>query len=115
MICTIFPALMAAGAVTDAGMVLILLAGACVVFLLEVCTPSFGLLALLGVGAEALAVYYGFGIGPWAGFFVLLGVVIGTPVYLYFMVKLLPNTPLGRKLFLKDAPDATGAAAPQAG
>ena len=113
MTCEIFPQLIAAGEVTDAGMVLILLLGACVMFLLEVCTPSFGILALMGVLAEAGAVYYGFRISSGVGFFVLLGVIIGTPAYLYFMVRLLPNTPLGKKLFLKDAPDATGAAAPQ--
>ncbi len=108
------PNLLADGVVTDAGMIVILLIAACVMFLLEVCTPSFGILALLGIAAEGVAVFYGFRIGQGVGFIVLLSAIIGTPVYLYFMVKLLPNTPLGKKLFLKDAPDATNEATPEA-
>jgi membrane-bound serine protease (ClpP class) len=103
-----------AGNVSDAGMILILLTAACVMFVLEVCTPSFGILALLGIMAEGVAVYYGFRIGTGVGFLVLVSAIIGTPVYLYFMVKLLPNTLLGKKLFLKDVPDATNEATPEA-
>lgn len=103
-----------AGSVSDAGMILILLITACVMFLLEVCTPSFGVLALLGVIAEGVAVYYGFRMGTAVGFLIMVSAITGTPIYLYFMVKLLPNTPLGRKLFLKDAPDATNEATPEA-
>lgn len=115
MISTIFVTrILAESVVSDTGMILILLAAACVMFLLEVCTPSFGILALLGILAEGVAVYYGIRISPNVGFVVLVSAIIGTPVYLYFMVKLLPNTPLGKKLFLKDAPDATNAATPEA-
>jgi len=111
MICT---KILAESVISDAGMILILLVAAGVMFLLEVCTPSFGILALLGISAEGVAVYYGFRISSGVGFIVLVSAIIGTPVYLYFMVKLLPNTPLGKKLFLKDAPDATNAATPEA-
>lgn len=103
-----------AGSISDAGMISILLIAACIMFLLEVCTPSFGILAFLGVGTEIIAVFYGFRISPGVGFIILVSAIIGTPVYLYFMVKLLPSSPLGKKLFLKDAPDATNEATPEA-
>ena len=102
------------GALSDASMITMMLVVGAVMFLLEVCTPSFGLLASMGVCAIGGAVYYAFRINSIVGFLVLLGAMIGTPFYLYFMVRLLPNTPLGRRLFLKQAKDATREATPEA-
>ncbi|MCD4823421.1 MAG: hypothetical protein K8S55_02350 [Phycisphaerae bacterium] len=99
---------------SDPWLVVALLVTAAVMFLLEVCTPSFGILAGLGILALTAAVYFAFRINSLLGLGVLLGCIIGTPAYLYWMVKLLPNTPLGKRMFLKKARDATNEATPEA-
>ncbi|MBN1555593.1 MAG: hypothetical protein JXA11_12680 [Phycisphaerae bacterium] len=98
---------------SDAGMIALCLLAAAVCFLLEVCTPSFGVLAFLGLASFAGAVVFGFRINMFVGMMVILGCLIVTPIYLYFLVKLLPKTPLGKRLFLRAAPDATNDAAPE--
>lgn len=99
--------------VSDAGMIAVCLLAGAVCFLLEVCTPSFGLLAFLGLASLAGAAVFGFRINMFVGMMVILGCLILTPVYLYFLVKFLPKTPLGKRLFLQAAPDATNDAAPE--
>jgi membrane-bound serine protease (ClpP class) len=100
--------------VSDVWMIVACLLAAAVCLLLEVCTPSFGVLAFLGLASMAGAVAFGFQINMFVGMMVILGCLILTPVYLYFLVKLLPNTPLGKRLFLRAAPDATNDATPEA-
>jgi membrane-bound serine protease (ClpP class) len=100
--------------VSDAWMILILLLAGAVLFLVEVLTPAFGLLAVLGVAALGGAVFFSFRVSAYLGGAVLGGCLVGTPFYLYGMVKLLPTTPLGRKLFLKRARDASHEATPDA-
>jgi membrane-bound serine protease (ClpP class) len=99
---------------SDAGMIAACLLAGAVCFLLEVCTPSFGVLAFLGVASLAGAAVFGFRINMFLGMMVILGCLILTPAYLYLLVKLLPNTPLGKRLFLRAAPDATNDATPEA-
>lgn len=98
---------------SDAGMIAVCLLAGAVCFLLEVCTPSFGVLAFLGLASLGGAAVFGFRIHMLAGTLVILGCLIFMPVYLYFLVKLLPNTPLGKRLFLHAAPDATNDATPE--
>ncbi len=98
---------------SDTWMIIALLIAAAVMFALEICTPTFGLLAIAGVGCMGIAVFYGFSVNMIVGLLVLVGCLIGTPAYLYFLVRWLPNTPLGKKMFLRDAPDATNAATPE--
>lgn len=85
-----------------------------VIFALEVVTPSFGILAVLGVGAYAGAVYFAFIVSPVVGFLFLLAGFLGTPLYLYGLVKILPRSPIGKRMFLKAAPSATNDAVPDA-
>lgn len=101
-------------AASDGWMIAVCLLAGAVCFLLEICTPSFGVLAFLGVASLAGAAVFGFRIHPFAGLGVILGCLLLTPVYLYVLVKILPNTPLGRRMFLPPAPDASGTATPQA-
>lgn len=98
---------------SDAGMIAACLLAAAVCLLLEICTPSFGVLAGLGVAAMAGAAVFGFRINMFVGMGVILGCLVLTPFFLYLLVKLLPNTPLGKKMFLQAAPDATNTAAPE--
>ncbi len=106
--------ILAEGVLSDTSMIAMMLVVAAVMFLLEVCTPSFGILASMGVASLGLAIYYAFQINGLVGFLVVLGTLVGTPIYLYYMIKLLPNTPLGRRLFLQKAKDATKEATPEA-
>jgi membrane-bound serine protease (ClpP class) len=96
-------------------MIVLLLIAAAVLLLLEVLTPSLGLLGLAAVAAMGGAIYFAFTINEYLGLAILAGCLLGTPAYLYFAVRLLPNTPLGKRLFLKAAPDATNDATPEAG
>ena len=87
---------------------------AAVFILFEVLTISFGLFTLLAVASLAAAVWMGFTISTAAGFLTLALVLLATPVYTYWLVKWLPKTKLGGKLFLKDAAKATNEGAPRA-
>jgi len=85
-----------------------------VLFALEVVTPSFGLLAATGIAALAAAVWRAFAISSLFGLIMIIALAITMPAYLVFLVRLLPKTPLGRRLFLRPSPKSTGDAAPEA-
>lgn len=97
-----------------AAIIAALLLAAMVLLALEVCTPSFGLLGACGIAALGAAVWQAFTIGPLAGALTVLGILIGTPTYLTLLVRILPRTPLGRRLFLRKAASGTGEAVPDA-
>lgn len=89
-----------------------MLLAAMVLFGLEICTPTFGVLGAAGVAALAGAVWQAFTIGPTFGAATVLGVLIATPAYLVLLVRILPRTPLGRRLFLRKATGGTAEAVP---
>ena len=91
-----------------------LLAVCAIFYLVEVCTPTFGIMALAGVVCEVAALVFAFTISVKFGFLMVFVCLVGTPVYLYFMVKLLPKTPLGKVLILSKSRDATSEATPEA-
>jgi membrane-bound serine protease (ClpP class) len=95
-------------------LIVILLAAAAVLLLVEVVTPTLGLLAAAAIAAMGGAIYFAFTLNHIVGLLVLLGCLVGMPTYLYGAVKLLPNSPLGKRLFLRAAPDATNDATPEA-
>ena len=76
--------------------------------------PAFGLLVLLGLGALGAAVWFCFGLSSVAGLVLLLSLIVIVPVYLTMLVKLLPKTPLGKRLFLRRARSAEADATPEA-
>jgi membrane-bound serine protease (ClpP class) len=92
-----------------------LLAVTAIFYLVEVCTPTFGVMAVAGVICEVAALVFAFTVSVKFGFLMVFVCLIGTPVYLYFMVKLLPKTPLGKALILSRSRDATSEATPEAG
>ncbi len=94
--------------------IIILVVAAIVLSFLEICTPSFGMLTVAAITAIAAAIYFACTISPWAGAGLAIGVLIAMPIYLGVLVRLLPKTPLGKRLFLAKAPDSTGDAMPQA-
>lgn len=99
---------------TNAAWVIVVLVSVTAIFLLlEICTPSFGFFGAVAILALIAAIITGFHINSAAGFGLILGSLLITPVYLYLLVKLLPKTPVGKLLFLKKAPDSTAAGAPK--
>ena len=98
----------------DLLIIAVLLLAALVLMLLEVLTPSFGILAVGAIGAMVTAVVMAFQINVLFGFVMVVAVLVGAPAYLVWLVKVLPNTSLGRRLFLRKAPGATGAGTPEA-
>jgi membrane-bound serine protease (ClpP class) len=94
--------------------ILLLLVAAMVLGFLEILTPSFGLLAVAAVTALLAAIWLAFGYAGWLGWTMLVGTIVIGPMYVSFLVKLIPKTPLGKRLFLAKAPDGTGQGTPQA-
>jgi len=90
-----------------------LLLAAMALFLLEICTPSFGVLAAMGIAALAGAVWQAFTISGLCGGLTLAGVLVGTPAYVVALVRVLPRTPLGRRLFLRRTEGGAGEAVPE--
>ena len=82
--------------------------------LAEVCTPAFGVLALTAVGCFVWAVYICFRTHSVLGFAVTAALLVGLPFYLAFLIRLLPKTPLGKRLALKKLRADPGAGVPPA-
>ena len=77
-----------------------LLVIAFVLVMMEITFPSFGLLSLAAATAYAFALVGAFEQGSATGWtFVVLGVFL-LPIAIGIGLKVLPNTPIGRRLFL---------------
>jgi membrane-bound serine protease (ClpP class) len=100
--------------VNDIVLIVILILGGLVLTLAEICIPSFGVLALSSLACFGLAVYYSFALNPLAGVLVLVGLLIGFPIFLVYAIRLLPRTPLGRRLSLRKLTADTGGGVPTA-
>jgi len=98
---------------TIAFIVLFLVVGF-LLFLFELLTPSFGVFTALGLAAMVLAVYQAFTISPVLGIVLLVALIFTIPAYFILLIKLLPRSKFGGKLFLSKVPDAGGGAAPEA-
>jgi len=94
--------------------IIILVVGAMVLGFLEILTPSFGLLAVGAFATLIASIWMGFSHATWLGWTMLVGSVIIAPMYVSFLVRIIPKTPLGKRLFLAKAPDATGQGTPEA-
>ena len=81
--------------------IVLLLAAALALLFLEILTPTFGLLAVLATAGLIAAAWLSFTQSTAAGVGVSAGVLIGVPIYLVALVKILPRTRFGQMLFLK--------------
>lgn len=80
---------------------IILILVAFVLVVLELSFPSFGLLGLGAATAYAFALVNAFAVGVGTGWtFAGLGIVL-LPIAIGLGLKVLPNTPIGRRLFLR--------------
>ena len=95
-------------------LILVLLVGSLVLFAAEICTPTFGLLAVAGVGCLVGAVYLCFTISPALGVVAIVALVFLIPAYLWAMIKYLPRTALGRVLQLRAQSKDPGEGTPDA-
>jgi len=101
--------------VNDVVLVIILILGGMAMILAEICTPSFGVLALVAMACFVYAVITGLAISPVLGFVLVVMLLIGLPIYMGFLIRFFPKTPLGKRLALRDRKIDIGAGVPQAG
>lgn len=91
-----------------------LIALAMVLFLLEILTPSLGLLAIMGVGALIGAIWAAFSIHAAFGWALLVTAPVLAVSYIVVLRKRLPSSKLGKMVFLGRAPDSSGEGTPKA-
>jgi len=95
-------------------LVFVLVALTMVLILLEILTPSLGLLTIMAVGSLVAAVVTAFSIDPIFGWVIALSCLVIIPVYVVVLVKRLPTSALGRKVFLGRAREALSEGTPKA-
>jgi membrane-bound serine protease (ClpP class) len=96
-------------------LIVVLAVAAMVLIVAEICTPTFGLLALLAIACTGLAVYLCYTINGALGLVGLIVALVALPVYSVAAVKIIPRTALGRTLFLKRDAVQPGEGTPEAG
>lgn len=80
-----------------------LLAGSLLLLFVEVFIPSGGLIALVAGAAAIAGIWQLFLYDTIWGVIGILGVLIMAPVVISFGLKVLPSTPIGRKMFFGDS------------
>jgi len=85
----------------DGFLIPVLIVAGLVLFLLEILTPSFGVLGAMALAAMGVAVWRAFVLHSVFGWALAIGLIVLIPVYLVFLVKWLPRTSLGRSVFLR--------------
>jgi membrane-bound serine protease (ClpP class) len=99
--------------VSTIGWIIVLLLVTLLLMTLEMLTPTFGILAGLGVVCLVAATWLAFTVGSGWGVTVLTAGLILIPLYVVASVKLLPKLPISRKLFLGDAERGEGEGTPR--
>ncbi len=95
-------------------LILILLVGGMLLILAEICTPAFGVLAVAAIACFVVVIYQCFLVSPVLGFIGALALLIGLPVYTYYLMRIFPKTPMGKRLMLRAIKADTGGAVPEA-
>lgn len=96
-------------------LIVILLIAALLLFAAEICTPTFGVLAVAGVACLAWMVYLCFGLDPLVGVGSLIALIFIIPAWLWASVKyLIPRTFVGRVLQLRPRRADPGEGTPEA-
>jgi len=95
-------------------LIIVLLLAAMALIVVEICTPIFGLLGVLAVGAAGWAVYLAWETHSLFGLVMTIAVLVGLPVYTVAAVKIIPKTGLGRRLHLGRDKIAPGEGTPEA-
>ncbi|MHC4983289.1 MAG: NfeD family protein [Planctomycetota bacterium] len=82
-------------------------------FLFELLTPSFGIMTALGAVSLGAAIWLGFTLSKVLGLVMIIVFVLAVPVYFAALIKLLPRSSVGRKLFLRKTGNDTAAGTPE--
>lgn len=98
----------------DILLIIVLVLAAMVLIVTEICTPTFGLLGLVAIGCLAWAVYVCWNISNVLGIVAAIVAVVCMPIFIVIAVKIIPKTPLGRRLGLRKARSAPGEGTPEA-
>ena len=98
------------GMETTVLLIVVLVLGAMALIVAEICTPTFGVLALSALACLAWSCYLAFTVDATFGIVMIVAVLIGMPVFIYWSVHFLPKTALGRHLALRkvEAPPGQG-------
>ena len=96
-------------------LIFVLILAAMILLMLEVLTPTFGVLGALALGGMGYAVYLAFTqLSPAVGWVLTIVLIVCLPFYLILLVKWLPHTPLGRRVFLRKVRAQEGEGTPEA-
>ena len=101
------------GATATIVIILGLIVATMILVLCELLTPSFGILTFLALCTLVGAIWLAFTLSPAVGGLVLAGMVVGIPIYVYFLLKYMQRSRFGRKLFLERAEEKAGSGTPQ--
>ena len=96
-------------------LIALLILAALLIAMMEVLTPSLGILGTVAAVCAAGAIWLAWKESSAFGIGLLIAVIIVTPVYIVFMVRWLPTTSIGQRLFLKRAAVDAGEGTPEAG
>ena len=95
-------------------LVVVLIVAAMILIVVEICTPTFGVLAVAAIAAVGWAVYLCYTLDPLAGIAAGIAAPILMIIYTVAAVKILPKTSLGRKIGLRRDAVAAGEGTPEA-
>lgn len=96
-------------------LITVLVLVAMVLIVAEICTPTFGVLAVAAVVAVGWAVYLVFAqFGQTAGMAAVVGAIVLLPVYTVAAIRILPRTALGRRIGLSHRKAQAGEGTPEA-
>ena len=100
--------------IVDVLLIGVLVIGGLLLIFAEICTPSFGLLGVSAAVCLGAAVWKCFTISSVLGIIALAVMIVGLPIYLSLLVRLLPKLPIGRRLMLRKIEGAAGSGVPDA-
>ncbi len=95
-------------------LIVVLLLAAMALIVVELCTPTFGLLGVVALGCILWALWLCYGINQILGLVMTAVLIVGLPAYIIATVKILPKTPLGNRLHLRNRRAKPGQGTPEA-
>lgn len=95
-------------------LIVALLIAALLLIAAEVCTPTFGVLAVAAAGCLAAMVYLCFTVSQTLGVVMIVVLLFAMPAYLWLVIRYLPDTALGRILQLRAERRPAGEGTPEA-
>ena len=95
-------------------MIIVLILLALLLIVVEICTPTFGLLGAVALGCLVWASWLAFGLAQVFGFVLAAMLVILAPLFTVWAIRVIPNTWLGRLLALRRERAAPGEGTPEA-